>query len=62
MPGITYPRVPGHEEIGLVEAIGPDMLGWDVATRVGVSVGSVVRAGAAPAAAAGGTPARPARP
>ena len=31
MPGITYPRVPGHEVIGMVEAIGPDVLGWDVA-------------------------------
>ena len=41
MPGITYPRVPGPEVIGMVEAIGPDMLGWDVGTRVGVSVGSV---------------------
>ena len=50
--GITYPRVPGHEVIGMVEAIGPDVLGWDVGMRVGVSVGSVVRAGTAPAAAA----------
>ena len=52
MPGITYPRVPGHEVIGMVEAIGPDVLGWDVSLRVAVSVGSVVRAGTAPAAAA----------
>ena len=52
LPGTTYPRVPGHEVIGMVEAIGPDVAGWDVGMRVGVSVGSVVRAGTAPAAAA----------
>ena len=52
MPGITYPRVRGHEVIGMVEAVGPDVLGWDVGMRVGVSVGSVMRAGTALAAAA----------
>jgi alcohol dehydrogenase len=36
MPGITYPRVPGHEVIGTLEAIGPDVRGWQVGTRVGV--------------------------
>ena len=51
LPG-TYPRVPGLEVIGMVEAIGPDVAGWDVGMRVGVSVGSVVRAGTAPDAAA----------
>ena len=52
LPGTTYPWVPGLEVIGMVEAIGPDVAGWDVGMRVGVSVGSVVRAGTAPAAAA----------
>jgi alcohol dehydrogenase len=33
---ITYPRVPGHEVIGTVEAIGPDVRGWQVGTRAGV--------------------------
>jgi alcohol dehydrogenase len=33
---ITYPRVPGHEVIGTVEAIGPGVRGWQVGTRVGV--------------------------
>jgi alcohol dehydrogenase len=33
---ITYPRVPGHEVIGTVEAIGPDVRGWRVGTRAGV--------------------------
>ena len=35
MPGITYPRVPGHEVIGTLEAVGPDVRGWQVGTRVG---------------------------
>jgi D-arabinose 1-dehydrogenase-like Zn-dependent alcohol dehydrogenase len=36
MPGIVYPRVPGHEVIGTIEAIGPDVEGWDIGARVGV--------------------------
>jgi alcohol dehydrogenase len=36
MPGISYPRIPGHEVIGVIEALGPDVEGWDVGTRVGV--------------------------
>ena len=36
MPNITYPRVPGHEVIGTIEAIGPDARGWEVGMRVGV--------------------------
>ena len=36
MPNITYPRIPGHEVIGSIEAIGPDVRGWDVGMRVGV--------------------------
>ncbi len=36
MPGLAYPRIPGHEVIGTIEAIGPDLAGWDVGTRVGV--------------------------
>jgi D-arabinose 1-dehydrogenase-like Zn-dependent alcohol dehydrogenase len=35
-PGIAYPRVPGHEVIGLIDALGPDVDGWEVGTRVGV--------------------------
>lgn len=35
-PGIDYPRVPGHEVIGTIEAIGADVAGWSVGTRVGV--------------------------
>ena len=36
MPGIGYPRVPGHEVIGTIDAVGPDVAGWAVGTRVGV--------------------------
>lgn len=33
---MTYPRVPGHEVIGSLDAIGPDVDGWQVGARVGV--------------------------
>jgi alcohol dehydrogenase len=36
MPGLSYPRIPGHEVIGIVDALGPDVEGWDVGARVGV--------------------------
>jgi alcohol dehydrogenase len=36
MPGLKYPRIPGHEVIGLIDAIGPDVEGWAVGARVGV--------------------------
>jgi D-arabinose 1-dehydrogenase-like Zn-dependent alcohol dehydrogenase len=35
-PGIGYPRVPGHEVIGVVDALGPDVEGWTPGERVGV--------------------------
>lgn len=35
-PGLTFPRVPGHEVIGRIEAIGNDVTGWTVGQRVGV--------------------------
>jgi D-arabinose 1-dehydrogenase-like Zn-dependent alcohol dehydrogenase len=35
-PGIQYPRVPGHEVIGIVDAIGENVRGWKVGQRVGV--------------------------
>jgi D-arabinose 1-dehydrogenase-like Zn-dependent alcohol dehydrogenase len=35
-PGITYPRVPGHEIAGVIDALGPDVIGWRVGQRVGV--------------------------
>ena len=35
-PGITYPRVPGHEVIGVIDAIGPEVHGWREGERAGV--------------------------
>jgi D-arabinose 1-dehydrogenase-like Zn-dependent alcohol dehydrogenase len=35
-PGITYPRVPGHEIAGVIDAIGAGVPGWEVGQRVGV--------------------------
>jgi alcohol dehydrogenase len=36
MPGLRYPRVPGHEVIGVIDALGPDVEGWNPGARVGV--------------------------
>src|SRR5438876_9609152 len=27
-PGIQYPRVPGHEVAGIIDAVGPGVVGW----------------------------------
>ena len=35
-PGIQYPRVPGHEVAGIVDAVGGAVAGWKVGDRVGV--------------------------
>ncbi len=35
-PGLTYPRVPGHEIAGRVDAVGADVAKWKVGQRVGV--------------------------
>jgi D-arabinose 1-dehydrogenase-like Zn-dependent alcohol dehydrogenase len=35
-PGIQLPRVPGHEVIGRVDAIGPGVDRWTVGQRVGI--------------------------
>jgi len=36
VPGIQYPRVPGHEVIGAIDAIGAGAKGWSVGARAGV--------------------------
>jgi alcohol dehydrogenase len=36
MPGLAFPRVPGHEVIGVVQAVGSNVTGWQKDTRVGV--------------------------
>src|SRR5215469_2408197 len=33
---IEWPRVPGHEAVGRIEALGPGVQGWAVGQRVGV--------------------------
>jgi D-arabinose 1-dehydrogenase-like Zn-dependent alcohol dehydrogenase len=36
IPGIQYPRVPGHEVVGLIDAVGADVPDWKLGMRVGV--------------------------
>jgi D-arabinose 1-dehydrogenase-like Zn-dependent alcohol dehydrogenase len=35
-PGIQYPRVPGHEIAGVIDAVGKDVTGWKTGQRVAV--------------------------
>ena len=35
-PGITYPRVPGHEIAGVIDAVGSEVPRWKVGQHVGV--------------------------
>ena len=35
-PGISYPRVPGHEVVGVIDAVGRDVAAWTPGQRVGV--------------------------
>jgi D-arabinose 1-dehydrogenase-like Zn-dependent alcohol dehydrogenase len=35
-PGIQYPRVPGHEAVGIIDAVGERVPEWKVGQRVGV--------------------------
>ena len=30
MPGIEYPRVPGHEVVGIIDELGDGVSGWTV--------------------------------
>jgi D-arabinose 1-dehydrogenase-like Zn-dependent alcohol dehydrogenase len=36
MPGIQYPRVPGHEVVGVVDAVGQGVALWKGGERVGI--------------------------
>ena len=36
LPGIQYPRVPGHEVAGVIDAVGPGVAGWEPGQKVGV--------------------------
>jgi D-arabinose 1-dehydrogenase-like Zn-dependent alcohol dehydrogenase len=35
-PGISYPRIPGREIAGVIDALGAETSGWNVGDRVGV--------------------------
>jgi len=35
-PGITYPRVPGHEIAGVIDAVGSEVPRWKAGQRVGI--------------------------
>jgi D-arabinose 1-dehydrogenase-like Zn-dependent alcohol dehydrogenase len=35
-PNIPYPRVPGHEVAGVIDAVGPGVPGWQPGQKVGV--------------------------
>jgi len=35
-PGIEYPRIPGHEVVGVIDAVGSGVAGWKEGQRVGV--------------------------
>jgi len=35
-PGLQYPRIPGHEIAGVIDALGSDVKGWSHGQRVGV--------------------------
>jgi D-arabinose 1-dehydrogenase-like Zn-dependent alcohol dehydrogenase len=36
LPGLEYPRVPGHEVMGVIDAVGAGVAGWTPGQRVGV--------------------------
>ena len=35
-PGLQFPRIPGHEVIGVIDAVGPNVPRWKPGRRVGV--------------------------
>jgi D-arabinose 1-dehydrogenase-like Zn-dependent alcohol dehydrogenase len=35
-PGIQYPRVPGHEVVGIIDELGPGVSEWNKGQRIGV--------------------------
>ena len=36
LPGIPYPRIPGHEVVGVIDKIGEGVKGWKLGDRVGI--------------------------
>src|SRR5215471_20336352 len=37
-PGLTLPRVPGHEVVGRIEALGSGVSRWKIGQRIGVGM------------------------
>lgn len=37
-PALSFPRVPGHEVVGRIEALGLEVSGWRIGQRVGVGL------------------------
>ena len=35
-PGLSFPRIPGHEIAGIIDAVGTGVVGWSAGQRVGV--------------------------
>ncbi|MCM3873925.1 MAG: alcohol dehydrogenase [Pyrinomonadaceae bacterium] len=35
-PGIQYPRIPGHEVVGIIDEVGAGVSGWTIGQRAGV--------------------------
>ena len=35
-PGLPYPRIPGHQIVGVIDALGTGVAGWRAGQRVGV--------------------------
>jgi alcohol dehydrogenase len=35
-PGLKFPRIPGHEVVGIIDAVGPNVVSWKIGQRVGV--------------------------
>jgi D-arabinose 1-dehydrogenase-like Zn-dependent alcohol dehydrogenase len=35
-PGVTYPRIPGHEVAGIIDKVGKDVVEWKPEQRVGI--------------------------
>jgi alcohol dehydrogenase len=36
IPGLDYPRIPGHEVMGTIDGVGDQVQGWSIGERVGV--------------------------
>jgi hypothetical protein len=35
-PGLSFPRIPGHEIAGIIDAVGTGVVGWSAGQRVGL--------------------------